>query len=541
MKFKLTAIAIAIGFAGVTSFASAEETPKSWYKDGAERVKINQIIAKQARYNTRKRAKNIILFVGDGMGISTVTAARIYDGQKKGMSGEENILSFEHFPHLALSKTYNTNQQTPDSAGTMTAMMSGVKTDAGLIGVNQYVVRGDCDTVKGNEAITALEMAEVIGMSTGVVSTARITHATPAATYAHSMDRNFEDDRDASQFPNPGDCKDIASQLIDFPERFEKKYPWVDGLEVALGGGRRSFIERVDGADPEDGGQGERLDGRNLTAEWEANYNNAKYVWNKDQFDAIDADNVDHLLGLFDMSHMEYHLDRDSDSGGEPSLTQMTEKAIDILDNNRKGFFLQVESGRIDHAHHATNPKRALEDAVEFANAVQKAYEITDPRDTLIIVTADHSHVFTLAGYPTRGNPILGKVSGNNNSGEPTGELSVDANGLPYTTVGYGNGHGFYELPGANTADAIYGQPVNSQGRADLSSVDTENEGFHSETLVPTSAETHAAEDVAIYASGAGASMVNGVVEQNVIFHVMNKAANLERRMRGLDKIPHKK
>lgn len=95
----------------------------------------------------------------------------------------------------------------------------------------------------------------------------------------------------------------------------------------------------------------------------------------------------------------------------------MTGKAIEILKKNDKGFFLHVESGRIDHGHHATNPMRALYDAIEFANAVKYAYENTDPEKTLIIVTADHSHVFTIAGYPTRGNPILGKVVGNDNSG----------------------------------------------------------------------------------------------------------------------------
>ncbi|MCB2388025.1 alkaline phosphatase, partial [Thalassolituus alkanivorans] len=93
-------------------------------------------------------------------------------------------------------KTYNVDAQTPDSAGTMTAMMSGIKTDAGVIGVDEDVVRSDCSTVAGNEVVTALELAEIKGLSTGVVSTARITHATPAATYAHAADRNWEDNSD---------------------------------------------------------------------------------------------------------------------------------------------------------------------------------------------------------------------------------------------------------------------------------------------------------------------------------------------------------
>ncbi len=530
MKFQSSRIAVAVGLALSTLFVSAEETPDSWYEEGAAIVKHNAKVAAGAKRNAHKRAKNIILFVGDGMGVSTVTAARILEGQMKGMSGEENALFFEKFANLALSKTYNTNQQTPDSAGTMTAMMSGIKSDAGVIGVNQNVVRGDCDSQKGNEVVTALELAEMGGMSTGVVTTARLTHATPAATYAHIMDRNFEDDRDASKFSNPGDCVDIARQLVEFPQRFAQQYPWVDGLEVAMGGGRRSFIQRVDGADPEDGGRGERLDGRDLTSEWTADYNNAAYVWNQAQFDAIDPARTDHLLGLFEMSHMEYNMDRPTDSGGEPSLSDMTDKAIKILEKNRKGFFLHVESGRIDHAHHATNPKRALTDAIEFANAVKTAYEATDPEETLIIVTADHSHVFTMAGYPTRGNPILGKVVGNDSAGNAKSSEQLAADGMPYTTLGYTNGRGFYELPGQNTADAIYGQPVNPQGRANLTQVDTTDEGFHSETGVPLGAETHAGEDVAIYATGPGSSLVNGLMEQNAIFHVMNQAGHLQDR-----------
>lgn len=530
MNFKPTSLALALGISLLTGTVAAEETPESWYKEGQLIVQHNASTAVKAAKNSQKRAKNIILFVGDGMGISTVTAARILDGQMKGMSGEENELFFETFPNLALSKTFNTNQQTPDSAGTMTAMMSGIKTDAGVIGVNQNVVRGDCDSQQGNEVMTALEMAEIAGMSTGVVTTARITHATPAATYAHIMDRNFEDDRDASNFTNPGSCVDIARQLIELPQRFGAEYPWVDGLEVAMGGGRRSFIERIDGADPEDGGRGERLDGRNLTQEWQDQYDDAAFVWNQSQFDAINPEQTKHLLGLFEMSHMEYDLDRPTDIGGEPALSEMTAKAIQILEQNRKGFFLHVESGRIDHAHHATNPKRALLDTIEFAKAVQTAYEMTDPEETLIIVTADHSHVFTMAGYPTRGNPILGKVIGNDSAGNSKGVEELAADGMPYTTLGYTNGHGFYELPGENSADAIYNQPVNSLGRANLATVDTESEGFHSETLVALESESHAGEDVAIYATGPGSSLINGVMEQNAIFHVMNEAGRLGQR-----------
>ena len=122
---------------------------------------------------TAGRARNVVLFVGDGMGVSTVTAARIFEGQLRGESGEENLLAFERLPHVALSKTYNTNQQVPDSAGTMTAMVTGVKTRAGLISVDASVRRGDHEGVAGHELRTLFEEAESRGMATGLASPTR--------------------------------------------------------------------------------------------------------------------------------------------------------------------------------------------------------------------------------------------------------------------------------------------------------------------------------------------------------------------------------
>lgn len=514
----LSAVVAAACTLPLATQAQPTETPAYWYESG-------QAAVRQAAHleANRHRAKNVILFIGDGMGVSTVTAARILEGQLRGDTGEENLLSFETLPYVALSKTYNTNQQTPDSAGTMTAMMTGVKTKAGVINVDQTVYRGDCASSRGKELVTFLEQAEMAGKATGVVTTARLTHATPAATYAHSPERNWEDDHDLTDEAKANGCKDIARQLIEFP--------YGDGIEVALGGGRRSFWPRGV-PDPEDAGKtGERDDGRNLTAEWVQRYTDAAYVWNKDQFDAIDPHETRHLLGLFDRSHMKYEADRETDTGGEPSLAEMTGKALDILSRNRKGYFLMVEAGRIDHAHHAGNAYRALTDTIELSEAVKVALSKVDPKDTLIIVTADHSHVFTIAGYPTRGNPILGKVVGNDSRGEPKGDFERAADGMPYTTLSYANGRGFAML--ATGGDTRYHEPIAAGRVADLSAIDTEDEGFHQEALVPRGSETHSAEDVAIYAAGPGAHLVHGVQEQNVIYHVMARAARLGGKARG--------
>lgn len=171
-----------------------------------------------------------------------------------------------------------------------------------------------------------------MGKATGIVSTARITHATPAANYAHTPERNWEAD---SNQPSGCAVPDIARQLVEF------KYG--DGLEVALGGGREYFRANTL-IDPEDAGKfGRRKDGRDLTSEWTGKFGaNSAYIWNQAQFDAIDPNKTTHLLGLFERSHMEYEADRLADTAGEPNLAAMTEKAIKVLQKNHKGLKADV-------------------------------------------------------------------------------------------------------------------------------------------------------------------------------------------------------
>ncbi len=215
----------------------------------------------------------MILFIGDGMGVSTVTAIRILDGQQKGMPGEENVLSFERFPHVALSKTYEVNQQVGESAGTATAIMTGQKTNAGLIGVSSEATRRNCASASGQHLPSLLELSESAGKSTGIVTTTRLTHATPAAAYAHAPERDWENDRDLTEEARQNGCTDIASQLIEFP--------YGDGIEVALGGGRIKFLP-YDIADPEGADTTEgRQDNRNLAQEWVQKYPNSAYIWNQ--------------------------------------------------------------------------------------------------------------------------------------------------------------------------------------------------------------------------------------------------------------------
>lgn len=485
-----------------TPAVQGPESVQDWY-DAGQRFVTN---AESIERNTRK-AKNVILFVGDGMGISTITAARILEGQLHGAPGEENRLSFEEFPYVALSKTYSWDQQTSDSAPTMTAMVTGYKAREGMLSVNHLTARGECDpaVIVAHSLPTILEQAAAAGKATGVVSTARVTHATPAATYAHTPMRDWEADSN-----KPANCgvKDIAQQLIEVSPIVKSS------LKVVLGGGRTNFMPNTM-IDPEYGSKGRRKDGRDLTAEWIITRGaGAQYIWNKAGFDAADPAKTSYLLGLFENSHMQYESDRTTaiEEAGEPSLTEMTEKSIQMLKKSDKGFFLHVEGGRIDHAHHAANAKRALLEAVELAKAVKRATEMTSPEDTLIIVTADHSHTFTIAGYPHRGNDILGLVSDVPDVDGNTPVPAKDKLGLPYTTLSYANGAGW--------RDAV----STGQKRPDLTAVDTTDENFLQEATVPLASESHAGEDVAIYASGPMSYLVHGSMEQNWIYHVMRKA-----------------
>jgi alkaline phosphatase len=349
--------------------------------------------------NSQATARNVILFVGDGMGVSTVTAARIFDGQSRGLDGEEHVLPFETFPSVALVKTYNTNQQVPDSAGTITAMLAGMKTHAGLINVAPDAMRGSCEGGLEHSLEPISEQAQRRGKAIGVVTTTRLTHATPAAVYSRTAERDWEDD----SFIDPADwdlgCRDVAWQLVHHP---------AGGPDIAMGGGSRHFF----GADR----LGERRDaGDDLVRDWLAGAGNRRYVASAEQLDGLQAGQQ--VLGLFANSHMTYIAKKNPDST-EPSLTQMATTAVRLLSANDDGYFLLVEGGRIDHAHHDAKPGFAMLETQEFANAIAAVLAMVDLDETLVLVTADHSHVFTLGGYATRGNPILGHVVKNDSRGQ---------------------------------------------------------------------------------------------------------------------------
>jgi len=442
--------------------------------------------------------KNVIFFLGDGMGLTTQTAARIYK------VGEDGELTMDTLPETAFVRTYSNNAQVTDSAPSMAAYMTGVKMNNEVISMTPETAAFDpatgrdylsgtdsaCPATNGRAVATLLELAKAAGWGTGAVTTTRITHATPAATFAHVCHRDAENT--------------IAAQAVPGGAGYNRALG--DGVDVLLGGGRQFFLPTSAG--------GKRSDNRDLTAELKAQ--GYTYVKNKAEFDAAAAGSTSKLVGLFTSSHMSYDIDRDP--ALEPSLADMTGKAIDILARNRNGFFLMIEGGRIDHALHETTARKALQDTVAFDNAIKAAIDrmkALDPelQNTLIVVTADHDHTLVLNGYAARtgattaSNPgVLGLLRN-----FVSGALGADSGGNPFTIIGFGNGE---SRPAARTA---------------LTDAQVADKSYHQEAAIPMPAggETHGGTDVFLGAIGRGADAFTGVINNTQVFNLIRTSVGL--------------
>ncbi len=451
-----------------------------------------------AKAPTLAAPQNVIFFLGDGMGITTLTAARIY------AVGEDGDLTIDTLPETAFVKTFSNDAQVTDSAPSMAAYMTGVKMNNEVISMSQDTkaieplanangekLINNCGANNGKPATTLLELAKAKGFAAGVVTTTRLTHATPATTYAHVCHRELEND--------------IAAMAVPGGAGYNTKL--VDGIDVMLGGGAQFFKSAAQG--------GKRADGRDLIAEMQAK--NYRFVANSGELAAIDANKTGKLFGLFSQSHMSYDLDRDP--AKEPSLADMTVKAMDVLQQNKKGYFLMVEGGRIDHALHSTIAKKALHDTVAFDNAIKAALakvKVTDPelKNTLIVVTADHDHTLVLNGYAKR----TGKTTASNAGvlgvvkNYVTGEVDKDLDGAPYSIIGFGNGE--HRIQG---------------NRAALKNLDdsaTSANTYHQEAVVrmEKGEETHGGTDVFLGAIGKGAENFRGTIDNTKVFSLVKTA-----------------
>ena len=442
--------------------------------------------------------KNVVFFLGDGMGMNTMTAARIYK------VGEDGELTMDTLPETAFVKTYSNNAQVTDSAPSMAAYMTGVKMNNEVISMTANTSAFDATgksylsgtdstcpaSGNGSAVTTLLELAKAAGRGTGAVTTTRVTHATPAATYAHICHRDGENN--------------IAAQAVPGGSGYNSALG--DGLDVLLGGGRQFFLPTTAG--------GKRTDGRDLTAEFVTK--GYTYVTNKTQFDAAAASSTKKLVGLFTNSHMSYDIDRDTSA--EPSLAEMTAKAIDILSKNDKGFFLMVEGGRIDHALHETTARKALQDTVAFDDAIKTAIDKmklkdADLKNTLIVVTADHDHTLVLNGYAARTGPttasnpgVLGLLKN-----FVTGLYNNDSSGNPFTIIGFGNGE---NRPATRSA---------------LTDAQVADKTYHQEAAIPMAAgsETHGGTDVFLGAIGRGSDKFTGVITNTEVFNLVRQSVGL--------------
>ena len=380
----------------------------------------------------------VVLFVGDGMGLATVTAARIEKGTREGLPHPSAArLHIDEAPAAALVTTHSEDGLVTDSAASATAFLTGSKVPNGVVSWRR-ASDGAVDSLE-----TVLELAIRQGLATGVVTTTRLTHATPACTFAHVPDRGWE--------------TEIAAALV--PEGGNPRLG--RGIDVILGGGFREFLPSGPTR------PGTRTDGRDILAELERS--GYQVVRTRSELAQAAAANSEKLFGAFAPSHMTYEIDRESTSPNEPSLLEMVQSAVGQLRNKPNGFFLLVEGGRIDHAHHDTNGRRAIEEMLEFDEAIGWTVDALGP-DALVLVTADHDHSMVLAGYAPAESGVFSQAG-------------TDVNGVPYSTILYANGPGG-EVPTGLDESVL------------------RNPDFRERAGVPLRSETHGGTDVPLYLFG---------------------------------------
>lgn len=444
-------------------------------------------------------AKNVVLFVGDGMGPSTVTAARIYGG------GEASQLHFESLPWTGLLKTYAVDKKVPDSSCTATALFTGVKTNYEVAGLDANVKLADCaaSLKEDNQLSSLLQWAQQAGKATGFVTTTRVTHATPSALYSRCPDRRWE--CEAKMPKGTEACKDIGRQLVEEePGR---------SLNVIMGGGRQCLQSNVtdSDADPIDTWSCRRKDNRDLIKVWtdDKKSRNLKHklVENTGSLLSGDTAEADYVLGVFANGHLKMDWNRDKSPQGMPSLENMTTTAIHILQRNPNGFVLVVEGGMIDMAHHRGHAKQALDETLAMDRAVAAVLQMTDEKDTLVVITADHDQGMAFTGYAPREADILG-IASDNSKGDS----------IPFTSLLYTTG---------DASNYQYEIVDNTMKRKNPKDSDTTAFQYSQQTGVLSDEVHHSGSDVAIYARGPMAHLFSGVHEQNFVPYVIAYASKI--------------
>src|SRR5262245_13404390 len=414
-------------------------------------------------------ARSAVLFIGDGMGPGYVTLTRVARG------GSAGRLRMDSLPYTALARTHSSDSPVTDSAAAASAMACGQKTANGVLCEDSTAVYAKQD---GRRLESVAVWAKKRGLLVGLVTTTRVTHATPAAFYATQRDRDDE--------------ADIARQAV------------ASNFDFILGGGRRHF---PDGLAAESRTRGWRI------------------VETAEELQAIRGLDL-HTLGLFASSHLPYQAEIEAarkkaaaggplqappgaPGGGQdagdaartsPTLPEMTRWAIDILKRSSRPFFLMVEGGRIDHAGHANWARTLVDETAAFDEAVGYAIDHLDPRTVLVLVTADHeTGGLAMNGYPDEKDGIWSTYR------DPEGSKGDEA----YPVVSFMTG------PGTTRQTE---KPPHGDDDPHASGI-------------PLTQAAHTGVDVTLYAWGAGAAKVHGTVENTAIYSILKQ--RLERRSSG--------
>jgi alkaline phosphatase len=416
--------------------------------------------------------RNIILFVGSGMGFNTLTAARIYS------VGESGDLTIDTLPESAFVKTYSNDRQVTDESAAMSALLSGRKANSGALSV-----QGCPD---GKPAPTLLELAAQRGMGTGLVSNVPVTDALVAPAFVHGCS-------------HPGGAV-AAAALVPGGAGFNTALG--KGIDVILGGGAADFTQRADG--------------RDLLAELRAQ--DYAHVQNLSELDMPQAARSKRLVGLFAPRDMAGDTARDVSK--QPNMSQLTSEAIERLARDGKGFVLVVASGLIDRAAHQSDARMVLEEVTALDKALRTAVDSMQRRDpglknTLIVATASHDSTLVMNGYSiitgktTATEPgVLGLLRSYSN-----GKIYKDNDGAPFTIIGFGNGPNRVDGKRPATLDAA--------------TVAAPHYQYESVIRMAPDATTHGGTDVYLGAIGAGAERFRGTLDNTEVFNLIKAAAGL--------------
>ncbi|MBK5073974.1 alkaline phosphatase [Budviciaceae bacterium CWB-B4] len=462
----------------------------------------------------KRQAKNVILFIGDGLSVAHRTAARV---MSKGITeGKANgRLAIDDLTNMAFIGTSSTDSIAADSANTMSAYMTGHKSGVNALGV--YVSRAK-DSLNHPKQETLGELIKrTTGMSVGIVSDAELEDATPAAVLSHTRRR--------------ADKAEIVSMFYDVKP------------DVLLGGGSAYFL-------PETTSGSKRKDNQNYVERFQqAGY---QLVTNADELKK-QGSGADKLLGLFHTGNMDDVLDRrflkndvTKKFPDQPDLTEMTQTALDVLSKNQDGFFLMVESALIDKASHPLDWERAAYNTImlDQSVAIAKKFAETHP-DTLIIVTGDHTHGISIVGTvddDKPGNDMREKVGVYETAGYPNYE---DKNGDGYPdrvdvskrlAVFFNNFPDHYETFRPKLDARFVPAIQNEKGEYIANAIYKDIPGAVLRTgNIPRNTDTgvHSVDDMIVQASGPGAERIHGYMDNTELFRVIVDSLSLGHGKQG--------